>query len=43
MGSKRQNLPMGASLWMWRDNVIGFAPNFAASEYFYWTKMSVWK
>jgi len=26
---------------MWGDRVMGFAPNFAASEYFYWAKMLV--
>lgn len=29
----------GASLWVWRERVGGFAPNFAASEYFHWARM----
>ncbi len=31
----------GASLWVWSDRIRDFAPNFAASEDFYWAKMRV--
>ena len=31
----------GTSLWAWRDGVEGFAPNFAASEYFHWARLRV--
>ena len=31
----------GASMWAWQDKVEGFHPNFAASEYFYWSRLRV--
>ncbi|MBI4198753.1 MAG: ABC transporter substrate-binding protein [Chloroflexi bacterium] len=31
----------GASLWVWAERVRGFAPNFAASDYFHWAKIRV--
>ncbi|MEE8442744.1 MAG: ABC transporter substrate-binding protein [Dehalococcoidia bacterium] len=31
----------GTSLWAWHERVQGFAPNFAASEYFHWARLSV--
>ncbi len=31
----------GTSLWVWQKRVEGFAPNFAASEYFHWARISV--
>ena len=31
----------GASLWVRSDRVQGFAPNFAASEYFHWARIRV--
>ena len=32
---------MGTSMWAWQDKVEGFHPNFAASEYFYWSRLRV--
>ena len=29
----------GGSMWAWQDKVEGFHPNFAASEYFYWSRL----
>ena len=31
----------GTSLWAWQPRVEGFAPNFSASEYFYWARLRV--
>ncbi len=31
----------GTSLWAWQPRVEGFAPNFSASEYFYWASLRV--
>lgn len=31
----------GTSLWMWQDRVENFIPNFAASEYFHWSKLQI--
>lgn len=31
----------GSSLWAWQRRVEGFAPNFAASEYFHWARLRV--
>ena len=31
----------GSSLWVWQEWVQGFAPNFAASEYFHWARLRV--
>ena len=31
----------GTSLWVWQERVEGFAPNFAASEYFHWARLRV--
>ena len=31
----------GISLWVWQQRVEGFAPNFAASEYFHWARLRV--
>ena len=31
----------GTSLWAWQSRVEGFAPNFSASEYFYWARLRV--
>ena len=31
----------GTSLWVWRERIEGFAPNFAASEYFHWARLRV--
>ena len=31
----------GSSLWAWQPRVEGFAPNFAASEYFHWARLRV--
>ncbi|MFH1140077.1 MAG: ABC transporter substrate-binding protein [Chloroflexota bacterium] len=31
----------GTRLWAWGERVEGFAPNFAASEYFHWARLRV--
>ncbi|MDP6494613.1 MAG: ABC transporter substrate-binding protein, partial [Dehalococcoidia bacterium] len=31
----------GTRLWAWQERVEGFTPNFAASEYFHWTRLRV--
>ncbi len=35
-------MPMtGTRLWAWQERVEGFAPNFAAAEYFHWARLRV--
>ncbi|MCL0044259.1 ABC transporter substrate-binding protein [Dehalococcoidia bacterium] len=31
----------GTSLWVWHEQVAGFNPNFAGSEYFHWARLRV--